>query len=435
MSAVTLILVWKLFFSTISGGILYTDVRNSVDQHKPMFTLIAIGSLIIFIVSICEVIWHIKGGDSRYPFLNMVFEVYIKKDAEALYWQNITANQKPLEECQSYIRTYPQGKFLEQANECIEQRMSQNDSRDFDTAKYINTIPAYIQYMNGENHSHKAEAQTQVTILEDIEKKEEFEWTQISKTIDGCQSYIYQHPKSKFLKEANTCVDQRKIEIDNQNFANAQSENTIPAYTKYINKCLDICKNKEKAEQIISQLHEQERIPKWKLIELTQTIEQCLKFLTEYPDSEPAKDCVKKHKIEIDNQNFANAKNKNTISAYSNYINKCFDTCGNKTEAEQILYQLQKNQDEMDRQNKIEYCKKNEEDAQADGAAAALAVGGGTGIATGGGCSLLLLIGFIDGGLSSATCYALATGTTAVAAAQAKAAAYAAKKDKSCPSN
>jgi hypothetical protein len=282
-SVTIIVLIWKLFLSFISGGILYSDVRNSIHQHKTMVTLISIGSLVIFAYSVGEVIWHIKGGDFRYPLLNYIFEVYIQKDAESIFYAD---HKKNLEGCQLYLEKYPKGRFFDQANECVEQGLLANDIRNFETAKSINTIAAYRQYIKlagyskyvpiAENHLHK---------LEEEEKQEEFEWTETRKTLDGCRSYAEQHPRGRFFEQAANCVKERKTENDNELFRKAENQNTISAYQEYLNKCsYSTCKNKTKATQNITLLIEQEETAKWEAISSTLTLEQCQNHLTAYPN-------------------------------------------------------------------------------------------------------------------------------------------------------
>ena len=471
-TAATLMLIWKIFFSSISGGILYSDVKNSIHQHKTMFTLISIGSFIIFIYTIGEVIWHVKGGDSRYPLLNYMFEVYIQKDAEAVFWAE---HQKSLEGCQSYVDRHPKGRFLDQANECIERGITENDIRNFENAKSINTIAAYRQYIRGANNSKYIPiAESKIHILENEEKQEEFEWTETRKTLEGCQSYAEQHQKGTFLEQAINCVKERKKEIDNENFRKAERENIISAYQDYIGQCSkNTCENKVKAAQNISLLIEQEETASWNRIESSLTLEQCQSHLTKYPNGkyfEKANKCVHQYKLENDNENFRKAENENTISAYQNYISKCSEnTCESKAKAEQTIHQIVEQQEIVDwgnistslkleecrahlkkypngkyykqaetciKQRKDEYCVKNEEDAKAAAEKAAGSYGIGAGAATGTGCAaLLILTGWFDFGASAALCTAAATAATAIGAGKssiAKDNAYKEIRDPQC---
>jgi len=69
----TALFVAKLLLSIVSGGVLFSDVKNSIEKHRSVFTAVAIVSLILLAISALELVWHLKDNDKKYPFLEWIF--------------------------------------------------------------------------------------------------------------------------------------------------------------------------------------------------------------------------------------------------------------------------------------------------------------------------------------------------------------------------
>jgi len=147
---------------------------------------------------------------------------------EEEFWVNTSKNN--LKQLNNYIQQYPNGRYLSETVQYIEEITWNEASRE-------NTKESYEEYLtnypNG-NHANEAKLKIDELVIKEIEEEEKV-WNNAKKknTIKACKDYLSRYPHGKYTKHANNLINSIR---ENNLWYRTIKNDTAESYEEYLRK-------------------------------------------------------------------------------------------------------------------------------------------------------------------------------------------------------
>ncbi len=229
--------------------------------------------------------------------IQFIFQDKIKEEISI----NDARKNKTIAGYKKYISDFPNGKYLQEANEGITYLTSQMDESmiladetAYNKAKEEAKVVAFEEYkLQFPKGIYVNEANEQIKIIKQLDK-DAYELAVKENTIQAFELYIKRNKDGQYIGDANKEINRIKAEIelrkkDNEAYEIAKKENTIEAYKAYL-ETFPKAYNAKEANAKIKEIEEENyrrwvanEEPTWQKAVKTEKISDYEKYIDTYP--------------------------------------------------------------------------------------------------------------------------------------------------------